>query len=42
MDINDDLEVRESRKRWLAVGSALPVVEFLDQRRAMFQHQLAG
>lgn len=39
MDINDDPEVRESRKRWLAGGSALPVVEFLDQRRAMFQNR---
>ena len=27
MDINADSEVREAQERWLAVGSALPVVE---------------
>src|SRR5258708_3380997 len=34
MDINDDPEVREARKRWLAGGSALPVVELLASRGA--------
>lgn len=34
MDINDDPEVRAARKRWLAGGSALPVVELLASRGA--------
>jgi hypothetical protein len=34
MDINDDPEVREARRRWLAGGSALPVVELMSARGA--------
>lgn len=34
MDINADPEVREARKRWLAGGSALPVVELMASKGA--------
>ncbi|HEX7813360.1 MAG TPA: hypothetical protein VF460_15760 [Burkholderiales bacterium] len=37
MDINDDPEVRAARKRWLAGGSALPVVELLASRGAKIE-----
>ncbi len=37
MDINDDPEVRAARKRWLAGGSALPVVELLAKRGAKIE-----
>jgi hypothetical protein len=37
MDINNDPEVREARKRWLAGGSALPVVELLASRGAKIE-----
>ena len=37
MDINDDPEVREARKSWLAGGSALPVVKLLASRGAKIE-----
>lgn len=37
MDINDDPEVRAARKRWLAGGSALPVVKLLASRGAKIE-----
>jgi hypothetical protein len=37
MDINDDPEVRTARQRWLAGGSALPVVELLASRGAKIE-----
>lgn len=37
MDIHDDPEVRAARKRWLAGGSALPVVELLISRGAKIE-----
>lgn len=37
MDINNDPEVRAARKRWLAGGSALPVVELLVSRGAKIE-----
>lgn len=37
MDINDEPKVRMARKRWLAGGSALPVVELLALRGAKIE-----
>lgn len=37
MDINDDPEVRAARKRWLAGGSALPVVQLFASRGAKIE-----
>jgi hypothetical protein len=37
MDINDDPEVREARRRWLAGGSALYVVELMSARGAKIE-----
>jgi hypothetical protein len=37
MDINADPEVREARKRWLAGGSALAVVEVMSTRGAKIE-----
>jgi hypothetical protein len=37
MDINDDPEVREAQKRWLAGGSALPVAELMSAKGAKIE-----
>lgn len=37
MGINDDPEIRAARKRWLAGGSAMPVVELLASRGAKIE-----